>query len=71
MRGLEDEPGSDRLATISICGRALPGTHDQSFLNHSVGSRCSVAASGPRLAALTRIRMSSGAAFAYSTNTSK
>jgi len=43
----------------------------QSFRNQSVGSRCSSAASGPRLAAVIRTRMSSGAALAYSTKTSK
>jgi hypothetical protein len=47
------------------------GYHDQTFLNHNVGSRCSGAAPGPRLVAVIRIRMSSGADLAYSTKTSK
>ena len=45
--------------------------HDQVLRNQRVGSRCSVAASGPRLAAVTRIRMSFGDDLAYSTKTSK
>ena len=44
---------------------------DQLLRNQSVGSTCSAAASGPRLAAVIWIRMSSGAALAYSTKTSK
>ena len=47
------------------------GRQDQVLRNHSVGSTCSVAASGPRLCTVIRIRMSSGDALAYSTNTSK
>ena len=43
----------------------------QVFRNHKVGSRWSGAGSGPRLATVTRIRMSFGLAFAYSTTTSK
>ena len=44
---------------------------DQSLRNHSVGSRCRSAASGPRLVAEIFTRMSSAAPLAYSTNTSK
>ena len=44
---------------------------DQVLRNHSVGSTCSGAASGPRLATVMRTSTSSGAAFAYSTKTSK
>jgi hypothetical protein len=44
---------------------------DHVLRNHSVGSTRSVAAAGPRFATVISIRMSSGAAFAYSTNTSK
>ena len=47
------------------------GPHDQVLRNQSVGSRCSVAVSGPRLAIVRRIRMSFGAALAYSAKTSK
>jgi hypothetical protein len=45
--------------------------HDQSFLNHSVGSKCNGAAYAARLVALMRTSMSVGDAFAYSTTTSK
>ena len=61
-------PGS---ATRAIRGFAPPPRHDHVLRNHSVGSTCSGAASGPRLHTLIRTRMSSGDAFAYSTNTSK
>ena len=44
---------------------------DQVLRNQRVGSRWSVADSGPRLAAAIRIRMSLGDALAYSTKTSK
>jgi hypothetical protein len=44
---------------------------DQSFRNHSVGKRCSSAASGPRLAVVILTRMSSALPLAYSTKTSK
>ncbi len=47
------------------------GHHAQVFRNQSVGSTWSVAGSGPRLAAVMRTSTSSGAAFAYSTKTSK
>ncbi len=43
----------------------------QSLRNQSVGSRCSSAASGPRLVAVIRIRRSCGPSLAYSTKTSK
>src|SRR5690348_15800791 len=45
--------------------------HDQVLRNHSVGSTCTVAASGPRLWTVTSRQRSSWAAFAYSTTTSK
>ena len=52
--------------------RFAPAIHgDQSLRNHSVGSRCRSAASGPRLVAEIFTRMSSAAPLAYSTNTSK
>ena len=44
---------------------------DQSFRNHSVGRRCSSAASGPRFTAVIFTRMSSVPPLAYSTKTSK
>ena len=40
---------------------------DQVLRNQSVGSRCSTAGSGPRLAAVIAISMSFGPALAYST----
>ncbi len=52
-------------------GRAVPGFHDQVLRAQSCGSTCSRAASGPRFSTVIRIRMSSGAALAYSTVTSK
>ena len=55
--------------SAAIDGRADPSCHV--LRNQSVGSRCSVAASGPRLCAVTRISRSSWSAFAYSTSTSK
>jgi len=54
-----------------IRGLLASPLHDQSFLNHSVGSRCSAAGYPERLVALIRIRMSVGPAFAYSITTSK
>ena len=52
--------------------RLDPAIQDaQSLRNQSVGSRCSSAASGPRLNAVILTRMSSGLALAYSTKTSK
>ena len=57
--------------STAMCGFAFCGNHDQSFLNHSVGRRCSGAGARPRLIAVMRTRTSSGPAFAYSTNTSK
>ena len=45
--------------------------HDHVLRNQSVGSTWSAAGSGPRLATVSRTRMSSGEALAYSTNTSK
>ena len=50
-------------------GSGSPKVHV--FRNHSVGSTRSRAASGPRLCTVMLMRMSSGLAFAYSTNTSK
>ena len=52
-------------------GRAASCPHAHVFRNQTVGSRWIGAGPGPRLVAVTRIRMSSGAAFAYSTVTSK
>jgi hypothetical protein len=68
-------PSSACVATAppsvgAIAGFAPP-CHDHVFRNHSVGSTCSGAGSGPRLCTVTSIAMSSGAAFAYSTTTSK
>ena len=48
---MSDEPRCAFDRSISIRGFGLSGYHDQSFLNQSVGRRCSGAASGPRLAA--------------------
>ena len=62
-------PGWRRPAAASA-GRSLP-CQDHSLRNHSVGRTCSSAASGPRLWTVIWIRMSSGDALAYSTNTSK
>ena len=52
-------------------GFGPPCVPDQVLRNHSVGRTWSVAAVGPRFVTPMRIRMSSGAAFAYSTTTSK
>ena len=60
-----------RIAAASAAGRGPSAPQDQVLRNQSVGSTCSVAASGPRLWTVIWIRMSSGDAFAYSTNTSK
>ena len=69
--------GSDGcVATISVsdsarsAGRSAEPDHDQVLRDQSCGSSQSVAGSGPRLTARSRIRMSSGPALAYSTNTS-
>ena len=42
------------------CGRGAPSVHDQRLRNHSVGSTCSSAASGPALRTRSRMQMSSG-----------
>jgi hypothetical protein len=54
-----------------IVGRRKSFPHDQVLRNHSVGSKCSVAVSGPRFHVVTRIKISSSLPFAYSVNTSK
>jgi hypothetical protein len=57
-----------------LCGKegfGWSGHHIQVLRNHRVGSTARLAVFGPRLATLIRIRMSVGAAFAYSTKTSK
>src|SRR5262245_42648315 len=45
--------------------------HAHVLRNHSVGRRCTIAASGPRFHTLIRIKISSGVAFAYSMKISK
>jgi len=50
---------------------SLVSCHVQLLRNQSVGNRWSGAASGPRLATVRRIKISSGEAFAYSAVTSK
>ena len=62
---IEAPPGALRR------GLGTPKSQSQVLRNHRVGSRWSAAGSGPRLTAMTRTRMSSVAAFAYSTVTSK
>ncbi len=52
-------------------GFGVPCFHDHVLRAQSCGSRVRSAASGPRLVAVTRIRMSSGAALAYSIATSQ
>jgi len=60
---------AEEAALVALLDSAI---HDaQSFRNHSVGRRCSSAASGPRLAAVIFTRMSSGPALAHSTKMSK
>ena len=65
------------MTALCACRRAAGAAgrrrrpQDHVFRNHSVGSRCSAARSGPRLYAVMRTSKSSGAAFAYSTKTSK
>ena len=51
--------------------RANSSDQLQMLRAQNCGTRCSTAASGPRLVTVTRISVSSGAAFAYSTVTSK
>ena len=57
-------PGSprapERSSALASVGRRLSPPHDQVLRNQSVGSRWSVAVSGPRLCAEMRIRISSG-----------
>ena len=50
-------------------GRSPP--QDHVLRNHSVGSTCTLASRDDRLCTVMRHMMSSGAAFAYSTSTSK
>ena len=50
---------------------ARPRSRTRYCVTQSCGRTCSAAASGPRFSTVTRIRMSSGAALAYSTVTSK
>ncbi len=69
-------PSSGCEATIAPpfsrrTGFSPSSPHDQVFRNHSVGRRCSRAASLPRLWTDTLIRMSSGPSLAYSRKTSK
>ena len=52
-------------------GLGVPGHHVQVLRNHSVGSTCNSAGSGPRFTTLIWISMSSGPCLAYSTKTSK
>src|SRR2546425_3761922 len=52
-------------------GTSAFGSQAQVFRNQSVGSRRSGAASPPRFTTVSRIRTSSGVAFAYSAKTSK
>ena len=66
---IDRQPGREALSRRR--GRGAPGSHDHVLRNHSVGSRCSGARSGPRLVAVMRTRMSSAEALAYSTTTSK
>ena len=56
-------------ALDEVAGRTCPTP--TSLRNQRVGSRWSVAGSGPRLVAVMRMKMSSGAALAYSTMMSK
>jgi hypothetical protein len=65
---LDVPAGATRTRNAGFCGS---GHHIQKLRNHRLGNSSSAAASGPRLATATRIRMSCGAAFAYSTNPSK
>ena len=69
-----------RSATGSRCPTGPPvmtgcwrrsAPQPQVLRNQRCGSTCSAAACGPRLNASMRMQMSSGAAFAYSTTTSK
>jgi hypothetical protein len=53
-----------RPSRASSDGRAIAGSHDQRLRNQRVGSRWSVASSGPAFRAVTRMQMSSGPAFA-------
>src|ERR1700691_2301749 len=46
--------------SIWMRGLALSGNQVQSSLNHRVGNTCRVAATGPRLTTLIRIRLSCG-----------
>ena len=52
-------------------GRGVSWSQDEVFRNTAWGSTNSGAASGPRLCAVIRMRMSPGDALAYSTTTSK
>ena len=61
-------PASASRTTGSASGCAPQA---QVLRNHSCGSTRSGAASGPRFSIVMRTARSSGAAFAYSTNTSK
>ena len=57
--------------SIRLSTGSFPRPSDHVLRNQTVGSRRSVAASGPRLCTVIRVRMSSGPALAYSTTTSK
>ncbi len=59
-------PGNPRSV-----GFSAPPAHDQVCRNHSVGTTCNTASSGPRLWMVTCNSTSSGPALAYSTKTSK
>src|SRR5213596_938227 len=79
--GMQKQPAEHRVVeqkVISICvidGFVVKPSYvrpqDHWLRNQAIGSKCSVAASGPRLATVIRIRMSLGDAFAYSAKISK
>ena len=66
-----DPSVSQRTRAAVSSPRRRPMPQDQVLRNQSVGSSAEAAASGPRLMASIRIRMSSAPALAYSTKTSK
>jgi len=63
--------GPSSAFSAGRAGSVVSDMDDQMLRNHSVGRMWSGAASGPRLTAVMRMRMSSAEALAYSTNTSK
>jgi hypothetical protein len=56
------EQNSQCFPSLAPKGAAGPGPHDHVLRNHSEGSRCKVAVSGPRFTAVMRIRVSSTSA---------